>query len=69
MPKVVDPLSGLSPEKRRRVEELEKKCNEILDQLFSDPGNEELSRMLREIEVKIVTLTGETTIKRAGKSL
>lgn len=62
MPKVPVGYRGLSPEDRRKVDELEKQCNEILDQLFDDPGNEGLSRTLREIEVKIVTLTGETAM-------
>lgn len=69
MPKIADPLQHLSPEKRLKVEELEKKCNDILDKLLNDPGNEKLSRELRETEVKIVALTGEAVMDYPISSL
>lgn len=69
MPKVADPLNNMSQEKRRQVEILEEECNEILDELFCTPGDESLYRKLREIELKIVTLTGETAMDYTLSSL
>jgi RecB family exonuclease len=69
MPKVVDPINGLPPEKRRRVEQLEAECGRILEQLFEEPGNENLYRRLRETEIRIVTLTGETIMDYAPASV
>ncbi len=66
MPKVVDPLSGLSPEKRKRVEELEAECDRILEKLFENLEDAkqfaELSAKLRNTEIDIVRLTGEKII-------
>jgi len=62
MPKIADPLNNLNPQKRKELEELEIKADEILDMLWDDPGNSALASRLSEIEIKIVTITGEKTI-------
>lgn len=49
-------------EKAKQLQELEEQCGVIADRLFDDLGNEDLSRELREIEIKIITLTGESVI-------
>jgi hypothetical protein len=47
---------------REKLEQLEKRYDALLEQLFADPSSEKLSREVRLIEVDIVRLTGEGTI-------
>jgi len=62
MPKEKDCRNKISAEDQRKLARLEYECDEILDQLFCTPGDENLSRKLREIEIDIIRITGEKTI-------
>jgi hypothetical protein len=44
---------------RRKLDELQTRCDEIVDKLFCNPSATHLASELREIEIKIAAITGE----------
>lgn len=62
MPRVKENTNYLKAADRASLKVLEKECDRLISALLSGSYDEAVSRRLREIEIKIVALTGEKTI-------
>ncbi|RGP09296.1 hypothetical protein [Parabacteroides gordonii] len=62
MVKIKQDKKLLTPDQKKEVELLNQKLEELYDRLADDPGNEQLNSRVREMELRIVRITGEKTI-------
>ncbi|MCD8267543.1 MAG: hypothetical protein LUD46_03170 [Parabacteroides sp.] len=62
MVKVKQDKKPLTPEQKRQVEELNNELDRLYGLLENDPGNEQVNRDVRAMELRIVRITGEKTI-------
>lgn len=62
MVKVKQDKKPLTPEQKRQVEELNNELDRLYGLLENDPGNEQVNRDVKAMELRIVRITGEKTI-------
>lgn len=62
MVKVKQDKKPLTPEQKRQVEELNNELDRLYGLLENDPGNEQVNRDVRAMELRIARITGEKTI-------
>lgn len=63
MVKIKQDRKVITPAEREEMARLEAESDRILEQLFDDPNNQELSDRLNQIDVAYVRLSGEKTME------
>lgn len=63
MVRIKEDKKVITPEDREEMARLEAESNRILEQLFDDPGNQELLDKLNQIDVDYVRLSGEKSME------
>lgn len=63
MARIKEDKKAITHEDREKMARLEAESDRILEQLFDDPGNQELLDRLNQIDVDYVRLSGEKSME------
>lgn len=63
MTRIKEEKKAITQEDREKMARLEAESDRILEQLFDDPGNQELLDRLNRIDVDYVRLSGEKSME------
>lgn len=63
MARIKEDKKAITHEDREMMARLEAESDRILEQLFDDPGNQELLNRLNQIDVDYVRLSGEKSME------
>lgn len=63
MTRIKEEKKAITQEDREKMAQLEAESDRILEQLFDDPGNQELLDRLNRIDVDYVRLSGEKSME------
>lgn len=61
-PRIAGKIYAIDPDRQEELETLEAELDKVTDALFATPTNSELNSRRMQLEIKIITITGETPL-------